>query len=421
MKQVINVLVTLFLVCSTATSFAQTSTELVFKNAVLQSGTDKMLGATYRFYNVTNGTDALLTIVSSSNSENLVNNIDVTEFGWDRAFQPQIGKGGDVPANQDWWVRFNLKFVHAGTSTKKKLDKFYATAMDVDGDNYVIQEYIQMYNADSVAYRTSTQLTQAVPFNAGIACNSKTNMSLGPVQNYTDIDTSARQVMVTYTFDNTDEIDFVYGAKVGNGISNAGLRFNSLWFKAFNLNSNAPLPLINSDFILTYDKRNVNMQWKSAPVDQIGTFIIERSTDGIRFEKISQLQANDQTATYSFTDPNVSSASGLLYYRILYREKSMESKYSGIKVVRLNKEASAALAVYPNPVQRSANLTLPYNWQNKQVVVNVYNAAGVQVKSFSIKAASQTEPLEFENLSRGIYVVKALCQGQWAEQRIIKN
>ncbi|HVF97796.1 MAG TPA: hypothetical protein VM871_10760, partial [Flavisolibacter sp.] len=136
MKRLITPVLSFVLLITTAQSFAQPSTELVFKNPVLVTapGTDKLVGATYRFYNVSDGTDALLTIADASETGPLVNNIDLTAFGWDKAFQPEIGKGGNVPANQEWWVRFNLQFVHANSVTKKKLDKFYATAIDVDGD-----------------------------------------------------------------------------------------------------------------------------------------------------------------------------------------------------------------------------------------------------------------------------------------------
>src|SRR5689334_12392872 len=108
MKQNVLLLAALFLSLLASTSFAQTSTELVFKNPVRISGTDKLTGAVYRFLNVQPGTDALLTISAASESGQLVNNLDVTDHGWDKAFQPEIGKSGNVSGNQSWWVRFNL-------------------------------------------------------------------------------------------------------------------------------------------------------------------------------------------------------------------------------------------------------------------------------------------------------------------------
>lgn len=422
MKQNLRYLAVLISSLLTLQSFSQTSYELIFKNPVLVSGTDKRTGATYRFYNVRSGTDALLTIASASETAQLINNIDVTEHGWDKAFQPEIGKSGSAAANQTWWVRFNLKFVYANTSTKRKLDKFYATAIDVDGDNSVMQEFIQMYSPDSVKYRTVTELAPKTPLSCGITGNSNTYCTLGPVKNYTNIDTAATQVMATYTFLNTDEINFVYGAKVGNGSSTAGLRLNSLWFKSFDLNIvNKTLPIKNTSFILTSDKRNVTLQWAIAGGSFVKDFVVEKSSDGTTFQTVQTLQPTDGKLAYTYTDASVSSSTGVLYYRILFRELSGEASYSVVKQARLSKETNSSLGVYPNPVRSSANLTLPADWQNKSITLAVFNTAGIQVQNVYVPQASQTESLSFSTVAKGIYVVKAQCNGQWLEQRVIKD
>jgi hypothetical protein len=68
-----------------------------------------------------------------------------------------------------------------------------------------------------------------------------------------------------------------------------------------------------------------------------------------------------------------------------------------------------------------ANLTLPNSWQAKPVIISLYSSAGVLVKNIAVKAASQTETLDLNQLPRGMYVVKAQCGDEWAEQRILRN
>lgn len=406
----------------TSTVFAQSSTtELVFKNPVLVSGTAKKIGATYRFYNVKPGTDALLTIASASTEQQLVNNIDVTQFGWDKAFQPEIGKSGNVACLQEWWVGFNLKFVHANTSTKKTLDKFYATAIDVDGDNYVIQEFIQMYNPDSVTYRNPTKLLKSTAFNTGIAVNAKTNLSEGPISNYTNIDTNATKVMVTYTFLNTSEINFVYGATVGNGTSNAGLRLNSLWFKAFNLNSNAPLHVNNTDFHIAGGKKGNTLSWKSLPEDDCVGFKLERSTDGTNFKQIGEVLTKNLATDYTFTDENLPVSKGLIYYRIVFVEKTGEIKYSPIKFILMAGDSRNTIRTFPNPVKNQANFSLPLAWQNKPLQISLYSPAGTMMQSRSITSANAVETLQTQQLPAGIYLVRFKTSDGEVEQRFIKN
>lgn len=379
MKQVFISLATLFVLSTQA--FAQSGTnnfipELVFQNAVLVSGTAGQDGATYKFSNVAAGIDATVKINARSSSSVVLSNIDVQDMGWTKAFQPQLGIQGNVPANLDWWMDFEMCFYKAGTTEKKKIKGFSVTAIDVDGDGVSIREYLQMNKVKAVAYcplnylapQAATTLTTTSEANEDADNNSGSDKKcMGPVQNFVNIDTAGTPVMATFTYENKDKITFRYGAKSGSIISNAGERLNSLWFKSFQLTPPTLLPLINNSYILTYDKRNVNMEWKSEPVDQVGDFTIERSIDNVNFKAIGEVKSVDGTFYYTYTDANVSSSTGVLYYRILYREKTGEKKYSAIKVVRLSKEATNTLTVYPTRCKALLTLLCPTPGKTKQL------------------------------------------------------
>jgi hypothetical protein len=430
MKQVFTALVAFLLL--SASSFAQTQTgsysELVFQNPVLVSGMAGKDGAVYKFSNVASGVDATVTIVGRSSSAVVLTNIDTAGIGWNKAFQPQFGIPGNVPAYQNWWMDFEMRFYVAGTTTKKKMNSFNATAIDVDGDGVSIQEYLQMNKVKSVAYCPVNYLTEQ------IATSLTTNSSdeddddqkgndkkvLGPVQNFFNIDTAGTPVMSTYTYEKKDKISFRYGAKSGYIISNAGERLNSLWFKTFNLAAPAILPIRFYSFNAVYSKSKVTLNWAAQADENLGYFTVERSTDGSTFSAVGQLPAIIGNSSYSFNDESLPSA-GIVYYRIQSKEKSGETNFSSIKVIRLNKEAANTVSVYPNPVQRTANLTLPAAWQNQPVVINVYNSLGSEVQRKTIQSASQTEALDFSGLPKGFYVVKTQCNGQWSEERIVKN
>jgi len=90
---------------------AQTSSELVFKNAALASGQAGKDGAIYRFPSVKTGVDALVKISGRSSSLVKLENIDLTSTGFDKAFQPQVSyNNGDASRGNDWClicIRFN--------------------------------------------------------------------------------------------------------------------------------------------------------------------------------------------------------------------------------------------------------------------------------------------------------------------------
>src|SRR3978361_109787 len=84
--------------CLFAQAHAQTVVpELVFKNPVLVSGTALKEGAVYRFPNVATGIDATITLAKFSSPAIVMNTIDNTANGWDKAFQPEFGIPGQVP------------------------------------------------------------------------------------------------------------------------------------------------------------------------------------------------------------------------------------------------------------------------------------------------------------------------------------
>ena len=297
---------TLLLLLTTSASmlFAQTQSspniipELVFQNAVLISGTAGQDGAIYRFNNVATGIDATVTIKKRSATNVTLTNIDLSDFGWGKAFQPQLGIAGNVPANLNWWMEFEMKFLKAGTSEKKKIKGFKVTAIDVDGDGVSIREYVQMENFRKMAFCPVTRLVEA-PLVVTTSAddddddddddnNNYTKLIKGPVTNAINIDTAATTVMATYDYEDKDQITFKLGATSGTVISNAGERMSSLWFKAFSL---APplviLPVRIASFSAWLDKGNVTVNWATESEVAFSHFVIEKSTDGREWKDIA--------------------------------------------------------------------------------------------------------------------------------------
>jgi len=96
-------------------SFAGTNNggELIFRNPVLASGTAGADGAIYRFSNVATGLDALVKINGRSSSLVTLVNIDLSNTGFDKAFQPQVtyNNGNTPDGNTDYWMEFGISFV----------------------------------------------------------------------------------------------------------------------------------------------------------------------------------------------------------------------------------------------------------------------------------------------------------------------
>jgi hypothetical protein len=399
-----------------------------------------------------------------------MNTVDNNALGWTKAFQPEFGLPGVVAPFQNWYIDFEMTFYEAGKNKKVKMDKVDFTALDVDGDGWSISEYAVFSNPASVAYSTVSNLSSSTAGSLGsllpcpvclvsstlIQCNACQgaghdaadvdcslcagsgalhsgcshafqgmvgNILQGPVQNYMNIDTNGTAVMATYQFQNTDKISFRYGAKSSSLSSNgSGIRLNSLWSKSFNLTPWTILPVNFASFAVLYEKGDAILKWQSPQGEELSHFTVQRSTDGKIYTDIATVFAGS-TAHYSYKDKGISSATGVVYYRVLSEDRTKESQYSVVKLIRLpkNERQTLTLTTYPNPVASEVRITLPDAWQNKPVTLQLYTANGTTAKSIQLGSASQTESMMLSGLAKGMYVVKATCGQETAQQRIVKN
>ena len=443
--------------------------ELSFVNAVLVKGTAKKEGAEYRFSNITPGVDAVIKLKKFSRPDIVMNNFDNSALGWNKAFQPEFGLAGLVQPNQDWYIDFEMTFYEAGKNKKTKVQKADFTALDVDGDGYSISEYAVFSNPANVAFSPASSLASVPAGSLGSAiqcavCNVSSvlsqcllcqghgevldipcipcgghgvlhggcshpyqgmigNILQGPVQNYNNIDTNGTAVMATYQYSDVDRINFRYGAKSGAYASNgSGIRLNSLWSKSFSLTPWIALPVHFAAFNVMYDKGNAAINWKASHGEELKKFVVQRSTDGKNFTDIANVFAGN-TVNYSYVDQNISSPTGVVYYRVASVDHTEETLYTSVKMIRLtkNEQQTLALSTFPNPVVNDVRITLPQAWQGKPVMLQLIAANGTIAKTIQLGAASQTENLSVSNMQKGVYVVKAICGEEAAQQRIIKN
>lgn len=111
-----------------------------FRNAVKITGTDRQVGAQYRFSNVHTGADALVTITAITGGL-IINTLDGTSSGFDEAFQPII----TLPAKSKGYAEFTIQFVTAGTTTPMIQTEVPITPIDIDGITGDIYEFDEIF------------------------------------------------------------------------------------------------------------------------------------------------------------------------------------------------------------------------------------------------------------------------------------
>ena len=146
------------------------------------------------------------------------------------------------------------------------------------------------------------------------------------------------------------------------------------------------------------------VSWGTEQEINTSKFEIERSIDGLRFEKIGEQQAagNSSIVTkYNYTD--LSPVNGFNYYRIKQIDIDGKVSYSTIVKVLNNKNIKEAF-IAPNPVVNMLNLIEP-----KNIFINsveVYDSKGSMVLRKNINGEVQVYNLPVANLVNGNYVLK---------------
>lgn len=191
------------------------ATELSFKNSSLISGTDKRVGAVYRFSQVSSNTDALVKILRFNNGASIVDIDKYGRVGLDDAFQPTLRTGN----NNDSSVDFEITFVRRGTSVEKAIT-FNATGADIDGDGRRIKEYISLSTPLSYSLETPTRLVVSSNAN-GLHAIPRTTA------NVSGITVGETRNIITAAYKNTSKILYRVGAKNAKNKE----RYNSLYFK----------------------------------------------------------------------------------------------------------------------------------------------------------------------------------------------
>jgi hypothetical protein len=333
----------LILMFSSLISFSQSTTatppppDYSFSTYSLVSGTDKAVGAVYKFTNVKTGFDALVTITNAVNATLAV--VDQTGTGWNAAFQPSV----TVNTLKTGYIDFRIDFVLAGTNIAAPQPQVAITALDIDGFNYSASEELHEFDQFDMgpnAYAEYNFMGTDIKVNfAGTAVKGTNVAGI----EYVGINLSPN-VMFT-AFKSTVSTIFVRSGAINKALYDV-TRQRSLYFARFPYPASivlaaTDLKAFNGNII---QKRFAHLNWELAKNNSIEKIDIEHSTNAGSFE-VLQTISKPQEGVSEFTDCKTSTGNN--YYRIKLYEASGKFNYSNtIKIVTVPAEA-ANMQIFP--------------------------------------------------------------------------
>lgn len=182
-----------------------------------------------------------------------------------------------------------------------------------------------------------------------------------------------------------------------------------------------PLPVTLVDFSAKARSNDAVLTWVTAQEKNNDHFDVERSIDGVTFEKVGQRAGHGNSTTqqqYSFVDEGAARLAGTVYYRLRQVDTDGTATTSDVRTVAFAKSAKLELTVYPNPATEKLNVRL--SGQDEASAVLVFNTAGMRVLEGKL-AGSLSTSFDVRTLPAGTYLVQVkAANGQLLTSRFVK-
>ncbi|MCW3113043.1 MAG: carboxypeptidase regulatory-like protein [Segetibacter sp.] len=150
----------------------------------------------------------------------------------------------------------------------------------------------------------------------------------------------------------------------------------------------------------------VQVDWDVASETNIHHYDVEKSVDGVNFEKVINVVAagnNNTERNYSWFDKNP--INGDNFYRIKSVDNAGQVKYSNVVIVKIG-NGKSSIVIYPNPVTNKAIFVQLNNQPKGNYIVQLYNNLGQQLMNVTVNhtggSATQRIPLK-SIVSKGMY------------------
>lgn len=171
------------------------------------------------------------------------------------------------------------------------------------------------------------------------------------------------------------------------------------------------------------NRQQIIIDWETETETNNKGFDLERSTNGKDYEKIAWIDGNGTTLSpkrYNHKDRNVSVGT-TYYYRLKQVDFDESTSYTEVVSAQLkdSKSTKTDINIVPNPAKD--NITLVFQEAfSTAISLEIYNTSGKLMIQESIVLNDNLRfPLDVSQLSKGIYIVKVLGNGESFNQKLI--
>jgi endonuclease I len=176
------------------------------------------------------------------------------------------------------------------------------------------------------------------------------------------------------------------------------------------------IPVTLKTFDGVYKNQNVQLNWKVENEYAFDHYLVERSTDGVKFSTINTVKAQN-LATYSMEDALVDVKKTRVYYRLKMVDQNGSFEYSRIISVQVPQQ-KGGLLFYPNPAttEITVKATSEEMTDLELIITDAYGKIWLQ-KQISTSLGSPKQ-LNISQLAAGNYFLTTFNKGAVEHQRL---
>ncbi|GJM30922.1 MAG: hypothetical protein DHS20C17_35570 [Cyclobacteriaceae bacterium] len=167
---------------------------------------------------------------------------------------------------------------------------------------------------------------------------------------------------------------------------------------------------------------SVELTWRTATELNNAYMAVERSEDGIKFEKIGQVTGSgttQQLQAYSFMDKYP--FRGTNYYRLRQVDYDGTYEHSHVISVKMDRKDNS-ISLFPNPASESVTISLESEYLG-EAKITVYDPIGRQVMNqfITLESGSFQTSIDLSQLSAGLYLIEVSAgHTKWQKKLIVK-
>lgn len=186
-----------------------------------------------------------------------------------------------------------------------------------------------------------------------------------------------------------------------------------------NFETGQALPVELLHFSAKTENLTVVLSWSTATEEHNAYFDIERSIDGIHFEKIGTVQGSGtsyDTQEYSFTDENP--VGSTIYYRLKQVDYDGAFQYHNIVAVNF-KRSSNDIDVFSVLGGHQIDVVLTTT-SIETLEISIFDINGQLLKSLDYFNNNQRQTIDISELQSGVYLLRAIVNGQVYSKSFVK-